>query len=71
MGISQKLCVVAALAVGLIPLSGCRVLHELQPHRLQRLNRGPDIGSGALYSVPDPIPHDQTQKIVYHAQSQH
>ena len=26
-----------------------RTLHNLKPHRLQRLNRGPDIGSGSLY----------------------
>ena len=38
--------------------TGCQLLHELQPHRLQRLNRGPEIGSGALYSVSDEIPDE-------------
>ena len=31
--------------------AGC---HDLQPHRLQRLNRGPGLSSDAYYSVPDP-----------------
>ncbi|MBW3541659.1 MAG: hypothetical protein KY476_15430 [Planctomycetes bacterium] len=38
------------LAVALF-VCGC---HELQPHRLQRLNRGPDYTQPSLYSVPDP-----------------
>jgi hypothetical protein len=44
-----------ACLLALSCVSGCQLLHELQPHRLQRLNRGPEIGSGALYSVPDPV----------------
>lgn len=34
--------------------AGCQsaIWHELQPHRLWRLNRGPAPGNGALYSVP-------------------
>ena len=31
--------------------AGC---HDLQPHRLQRMNRGPGLSSDAYYSVPDP-----------------
>jgi len=42
------------LACGLFTTLGCAVLHDLKPHRLQRLNRGPAVGSGALYSVADP-----------------
>lgn len=30
--------------------------HELQPHRLWRLNRQPDPQRNAYYSVPDKIP---------------
>ena len=41
-------------------LTGCDFLHNLQPHRLHRLNRGPASSSGSLdisaFSVPDPIP---------------
>ncbi len=34
---------------------GC---HDLMPHRLQRMNRGPDMtgADGYNFSVPDPIP---------------
>jgi hypothetical protein len=36
-----------------LALCGC---HDLLPHRLQRLNRGPDLsGDGYNFSVPDPI----------------
>lgn len=42
------------LVCGLCTTLGCAVLHDLKPHRLQRLNRGPAVGSGALYSVADP-----------------
>jgi hypothetical protein len=31
--------------------AGC---HELQPHRLQRLNRGTGLSPDVYYSVPDP-----------------
>jgi len=41
------------LVCGLFAAPGCAVLHDLKPHRLQRLNRGPAVGSGALYSVSD------------------
>lgn len=52
-GLLRLLCLVTV--VGL--LSGCgRLLHNLQPHRLQRLNRHPPIGEGAMYSVSDDVP---------------
>ncbi len=37
---------------------GCQLLHDLQPYRLQRLNRGSGMQSGfeAYYSVNDPLP---------------
>lgn len=42
-------------AIGLLLLSsiGCssKMMHELQPHRLWRLNRGPAPGNGAMYSI--------------------
>jgi hypothetical protein len=41
-------------------LTGCDFLHNLQPHRLHRLNRGPASSSGSnpYFSVPDPLPVD-------------
>jgi hypothetical protein len=38
--------------------TGCALMHELQPHRLQRWNRGNGMEPGfeAYYSVDDPIP---------------
>lgn len=41
--------------------AGCESLalkwpHELQPHRLWRLNRQPDTQRNVYYSVPDTIP---------------
>ena len=41
-----------ALVCSVLTSLGCSVLHDLKPHRLQRLNRGPAVGSGALYSIP-------------------
>lgn len=66
MGTSRRLLVGIGLGTCLVMLSGCRIMHELQPHRLQRLNRGPDIGSGALYSVQDEIPTRTTADQVNH-----
>ena len=43
---------IMVLACGVLTSLGCSVLHDLKPHRLQRLNRGPSVGSGALYSIP-------------------
>lgn len=42
--------------------SGCQFLHELQPYRLQRWNRGAGMQSGyeAYYSVADPLPRDES-----------
>lgn len=48
-------CALFVGALTLLSAAGCHILHDLQPHRLQRMNRNPDMGSGALYSVPDPI----------------
>lgn len=31
-------------------------LHDLKPHRLWRLNRGPGMSSEAYFSVSDPLP---------------
>ncbi len=41
--------------------SGCESImskmpHDLQPHRLWRLNRQPDPNRNAYFSVSDPIP---------------
>ena len=52
-----------SLLVAVLCLSaftGCesKLLHNLQPHRLYRMNRGPAPGRGALYSVSDNVPDD-------------
>lgn len=39
--------------------TGCSFFHDLQPHRLHRLNRVPDMMSGSGYNFsipPEPIP---------------
>ncbi|QDU79898.1 hypothetical protein Pla110_16180 [Polystyrenella longa] len=33
--------------------TGCNLLHNLQPHRLHRLNRQPSSASAAMFSVQD------------------
>ncbi|MGH7129103.1 MAG: hypothetical protein ACREJB_17785 [Planctomycetaceae bacterium] len=38
--------------------TGCELLHDLQLHRLHRLNRGPGMSSDAYLSVPDPLPEE-------------
>ncbi|MGE3316172.1 MAG: hypothetical protein AB7O26_13735 [Planctomycetaceae bacterium] len=35
------------------------IWHNLQPHRLQRLNQGPGMSSDAYFSVTDPIPESE------------
>ena len=46
--------------------AGCQMPHDLQPHRLQRLNRGKGLTSGfeAYYSVRDPIPDKWKQETI-------
>lgn len=36
--------------------TGCAIMHELQPHRLWRLNRQPPPPSTANFSVTDTLP---------------
>ena len=38
--------------------TGCSLLHNLQPHRLHRLNRQSAPASNAIYSVEDPIENE-------------
>jgi hypothetical protein len=45
--------ILSGLALTGVITAGC---HELQPHRLQRLNRGPGLSTEAYYSIPDPSP---------------
>jgi hypothetical protein len=51
---------IGVLTAGLLfgSLTGCQLMHEFQPHRLHRWNRGPGMTSGAeaYYSVRDPVP---------------
>lgn len=45
------------LAGGLwLTSSGCALMHEMQPHRLWRWNRGPAPSTNPFFSVSDPIP---------------
>ena len=46
------------LVGGLIAVTstGCALMHEVQPHRLWRFNRGPAPSSNPYFSVSDPIP---------------
>jgi hypothetical protein len=42
------------LMLTFVSTSGCALLHELQPHRMWRWNRGPNYyGDDALFSVSD------------------
>ena len=58
----RRLAAGGALVVLLFGVAGCQMFenffYELQPHRLQRLNRGPGMSSDVYYSVADPIPPD-------------
>ena len=45
------------LAGGLcLTSSGCSLMHDLQPHRMWRWNRGPAPSTNPFFSVSDPIP---------------
>ena len=47
------ICLAICLVVS---MSGCSWLHNLQPHRLWRLNRQSAPSGNPYYSVSDPIP---------------
>jgi len=63
---ARRCAYVLVLAAAAAPTIGCtpamqkfspsEIMHNLQPHRLQRLNRGPGMSSDAYFSVTDPIP---------------
>ena len=42
---------------GCLAVTGCNsaMMHELKPHRLWRLNRGPSHNKSALFSVADDL----------------
>jgi hypothetical protein len=49
---------IALMAVVCV-ICGCSLMHELQPHRLQRWNRGPAPGRDeVMFSVSDPLPRN-------------
>ena len=53
-----SLVLVCGMLLGVV---GCgEMLHNMKLHRLQRLNRNPPIGDGAMYSVSDPIERQDT-----------
>ena len=48
----------ASFGIALLLMSslGCNMMHNLQPHRLQRLNRGVEgMPTSAYFSVNDPL----------------
>lgn len=47
------LIVVSAIALS---QTGCAMMHDLQPHRLWRWNRGPAPSSDPYFSISDPVP---------------
>ena len=52
---TKPILLATAMIVGMTILPGCNssLLHNLQPHRLHRLNRGPaPSGSKANFSIP-------------------
>ncbi len=36
--------------------SGCSLMHNMQPHRMWRWNRGPAPSTNPFFSISDPIP---------------
>jgi hypothetical protein len=53
----------SALGIGLLLMStlGCETFHNLQPHRLQRLNRGVDgMPTSGYLSGSDPLEKEST-----------
>lgn len=66
-GTSPRILILEVLLVSgglLLTGSGCSgLMHELQPHRLSRLNRGPGMSTDAYnFSVADPVPGGATVK---------
>ena len=52
-----RLLYAGLLSLFLAAAPGCGMLHDLQPHRLQRLNRTEPMGNDAYqFSIPDPHP---------------
>lgn len=52
---ARALIGVGLLAAVCVPATGCNMLYELQPHRLQRLNRAPPEHKDPYnWSIPDP-----------------
>ena len=55
MMLRMRLLSAGLLGLTLSAMTGCGLLHDLQPHRLQRLNRVEPMGSDAYqFSIPDP-----------------
>ena len=57
MMLRMRLLSAGLMGLTLSAMTGCGLLHDLQPHRLQRLNRVEPMGSDAYqFSIPDPKP---------------
>jgi hypothetical protein len=51
----RRVSVIGASILLLSLFSGCSVLHELQWHRLWRMNYGPSNSTDSFFSVQDPV----------------
>lgn len=53
----MRRCLWSAI-IGFVAASqvGCALMHDMQPHRLWRWNRGPAPSSDPYFSVSDPVP---------------
>ncbi len=51
-----RLCWLIAVCLVTAPLSGCALWHELQPHRLHRMNRGEPPHLDPEFTRAEPAP---------------
>lgn len=57
-----RIVLTGLLGGSFLGLSGCRFFPEqLQPHQLQKLNRGSAPSQDPFFSIPDPIPQEWTK----------
>ena len=47
----------------MVASQGCAIMHDAQPHRLWRFNRGASPSSNPYFSVSDPIPQTESRPL--------